>query len=170
MTALMSRQHREEAAHVLGRSGRLVGEWLPPLPLMPMHGVARGASAADAACGCPLPAGSRLPGLDSCPARRSLAVRPFSRPATAMLATSRLTSHSNGPGRRWIISDPPLIVPIEELAGHLDVDAVYWFLRRAGGLNSRRGRPPPQDRFFGQHPGDVADLGRHPGGGDDELA
>jgi hypothetical protein len=33
-------------------------------------------------------------------------------------------------GRRQIISDPPLIVPIEELAGHLDVDAVYGFLRR----------------------------------------
>ena len=33
-------------------------------------------------------------------------------------------------GRRRIISDPPLIVPIEELAGHLDVDAVYGFLRR----------------------------------------
>ena len=33
-------------------------------------------------------------------------------------------------GRRQIISDPPLIVPLEELAGHLDVDAVYQFLRR----------------------------------------
>jgi hypothetical protein len=33
-------------------------------------------------------------------------------------------------GQRRIISDPPLIVPLEELAGHLDVDAVYWFLRR----------------------------------------
>ena len=33
-------------------------------------------------------------------------------------------------GRRRIVSDPPLIVPIEELAGNLDVDAVYWFLRR----------------------------------------
>ena len=33
-------------------------------------------------------------------------------------------------GRRRIISDPPLIVPIEELAGHVDVDAVYGFLRR----------------------------------------
>jgi Uncharacterized protein conserved in bacteria (DUF2252) len=25
---------------------------------------------------------------------------------------------------------PPLVVPLEELAGHVDVDAVYWFLRR----------------------------------------
>ena len=33
-------------------------------------------------------------------------------------------------GQRQIVSDPPLIVPVEELAGHLDVDAVYWFLRR----------------------------------------
>ncbi len=33
-------------------------------------------------------------------------------------------------GRRRIISDPPLIVPIEELAGNVDADAVYWFLRR----------------------------------------
>ena len=30
--------------------------------------------------------------------RRSLAVNPFARPATARLAASRLTSHSNGPG------------------------------------------------------------------------
>ncbi len=33
-------------------------------------------------------------------------------------------------GRRRIISDPPLIIPLEELASHLDVDAVYRFLRR----------------------------------------
>jgi uncharacterized protein (DUF2252 family) len=32
-------------------------------------------------------------------------------------------------GRRRIISDPPLIVPIEELAGDLDVEAVYGFIR-----------------------------------------
>ena len=32
--------------------------------------------------------------------------------------------------QRRIISDPPLIVPIEELATDLDVDAVYRFLRR----------------------------------------
>jgi uncharacterized protein (DUF2252 family) len=43
-------------------------------------------------------------------------------------ALAKLTTVKDG--RRQIISDPPLIVPIEELAGHLDVDAVYWFLRR----------------------------------------
>ena len=43
-------------------------------------------------------------------------------------ALAKLTTVKDG--RRQIISDPPLIVPIEELAGHLDVDAVYEFLRR----------------------------------------
>src|SRR5262249_14119804 len=33
-------------------------------------------------------------------------------------------------GRPKTTTPPPLIVPIEELAAHLDVDAVYWFLRR----------------------------------------
>ena len=42
-------------------------------------------------------------------------------------ALAKLTTVSDG--RRGIISDPPLIVPIEELASHLDVDAVYGFLR-----------------------------------------
>jgi Uncharacterized protein conserved in bacteria (DUF2252) len=32
-------------------------------------------------------------------------------------------------GRRKIISDPPLIVPVEQLASHLDVEAAYRFLR-----------------------------------------
>jgi uncharacterized protein (DUF2252 family) len=43
-------------------------------------------------------------------------------------ALAKLTAVKDG--RRQIISDPPLIVPVEELAGHLDVGAVYWFLRR----------------------------------------
>jgi uncharacterized protein (DUF2252 family) len=43
-------------------------------------------------------------------------------------ALAKLTTVKNG--RRAIISDPPLIVPLEELASDLDVDAVYWFLRR----------------------------------------
>ena len=43
-------------------------------------------------------------------------------------ALAKLTTVRDG--RRQIISDPPLIVPIEELAGRLDVDAVYGFLRR----------------------------------------
>jgi len=43
-------------------------------------------------------------------------------------ALTKLTTVRDG--RRRIISDPPLIVPLEELAGHLDVDAVYWFIRR----------------------------------------
>ena len=42
-------------------------------------------------------------------------------------ALAKLTTVKDG--QRRIISDPPLIVPIEELARHLDVDAVYWFLR-----------------------------------------
>jgi len=43
-------------------------------------------------------------------------------------ALAKLTTVEDG--RRQIISDPPLIVPIEELAEHLNVDAVYGFLRR----------------------------------------
>jgi Uncharacterized protein conserved in bacteria (DUF2252) len=43
-------------------------------------------------------------------------------------ALAKLTTVKDG--RRQIISDPPLIVPIEELAGHLDAGAVYRFLRR----------------------------------------
>ena len=43
-------------------------------------------------------------------------------------ALAKLTTVKDG--RRQIISDPPLIVPLEELASHLDVDAVYRFLRR----------------------------------------
>ena len=48
------------------------------------------------------------------------------RDSTQVLA--KLTTVKDG--RRQIISDPPLIIPIEELASHLDVDAVYRFLRR----------------------------------------
>src|SRR5690242_15715608 len=43
-------------------------------------------------------------------------------------ALAKLTTVTDG--RRRIISDPPLIIPLEELAGHLDVDAAYRFLRR----------------------------------------
>jgi uncharacterized protein (DUF2252 family) len=43
-------------------------------------------------------------------------------------ALAKLTAVKDG--RRAIISDPPLIVPLEDLAGQLDVDAVYRFLRR----------------------------------------
>src|SRR5271166_1200746 len=42
-------------------------------------------------------------------------------------ALAKLTTVKDG--RRRIISDPPLIVPVEELARDLDVDAVYGFLR-----------------------------------------
>ena len=42
-------------------------------------------------------------------------------------ALAKLTTVKDG--LRQIISDPPLIVPIEELAAGLDVDAVYRFLR-----------------------------------------
>ncbi len=43
-------------------------------------------------------------------------------------ALAKLTTVQDG--RYRIISDPPLIVPLEELAGILDADAVYWFLGR----------------------------------------
>jgi uncharacterized protein (DUF2252 family) len=43
-------------------------------------------------------------------------------------ALAKLTTVKDG--RRRIISDPPLIVPIEELASNLDVNAVYGFIRR----------------------------------------
>ena len=42
-------------------------------------------------------------------------------------ALAKLTTVKDG--RRWIISDPPLVVPVEELAGDLDVNVVYGFLR-----------------------------------------
>ena len=48
-----------------------------------------------------------------------------SRDSTQALA--KLTTVKDG--RRRIISDPPLVVPVEELAGDLDVDGVYGFLR-----------------------------------------
>jgi uncharacterized protein (DUF2252 family) len=42
-------------------------------------------------------------------------------------ALAKLTTVKDG--QRQIISDPPLIVPLEELASHLDIEAVYKFLR-----------------------------------------
>jgi hypothetical protein len=47
-------------------------------------------------------------------------------------STQTLAKLTTVTDRRRRISDPPLIVPLEELAAHLDVDAVYWFLRRRG--------------------------------------
>ena len=52
-------------------------------------------------------------------------VKARSRDSTQALA--KLTTVKDG--RRRIISDPPLVVPVEELAGDLDVNAVYGFLR-----------------------------------------
>ena len=60
--------------------------------------------------------------------RQSKAQMAKARTRDSTQALAKLTTVKDG--RRQIISDPPLIVPIEELAGHLDVDAVYWFLRR----------------------------------------
>jgi uncharacterized protein (DUF2252 family) len=60
--------------------------------------------------------------------RRTKAQIAKARTRDSMQALAKLTTVTDG--RRRIISDPPLIVPLEELAGHLDVDAVYWFLRR----------------------------------------
>jgi uncharacterized protein (DUF2252 family) len=42
-------------------------------------------------------------------------------------AVAKLTTIVDG--QRRIVSDPPLIVPIEELASHLDIDGVYSFIR-----------------------------------------
>jgi hypothetical protein len=41
-------------------------------------------------------------------------------------ALAKLTTVEDG--RQKIISDPPLIVPLEQLASHLDIDAAYRFL------------------------------------------
>ena len=60
--------------------------------------------------------------------RQSKAQMAKARTRDSTQALSKLTTVKDG--RRQIISDPPLIVPIEELTGHLDVNAVYWFLRR----------------------------------------
>jgi uncharacterized protein (DUF2252 family) len=60
--------------------------------------------------------------------RRTKAQIAKARTRDSTQALAKLTTVKDG--RRRIISDPPLIVSIEELAGHLDVDAVYWFLRR----------------------------------------
>ena len=59
--------------------------------------------------------------------RRTRAQMAKARTRDSTQALAKLTTVKDG--RRQIISDPPLIVPIEELAGHLDVDAVYRFLR-----------------------------------------
>jgi uncharacterized protein (DUF2252 family) len=56
---------------------------------------------------------------------RAQIARARTRDSTQALA--QLTTVKDG--QRRIISDPPLIVPIEELASDLDVDAVYRFIR-----------------------------------------
>jgi uncharacterized protein (DUF2252 family) len=56
-------------------------------------------------------------------------------------AVAKLTTVVDG--RRRIVSDPPLIVPIEELAGAVDVDRVYLFIR---GLISEYAQTLPADR------------------------
>jgi hypothetical protein len=60
--------------------------------------------------------------------RRTKAQIAKARTRDSTQALAKLTTIEDG--RRRIISDPPLIIPLEELAGHLDVDAVYSFLRR----------------------------------------
>jgi uncharacterized protein (DUF2252 family) len=60
--------------------------------------------------------------------RRTKAQIAKARTRDSTQALAKLTAIEDG--RRRIISDPPLIVPLEELASHLDVDAVYRFLRR----------------------------------------
>jgi uncharacterized protein (DUF2252 family) len=61
-------------------------------------------------------------------ARQAKAQMAKARTRDSTQALAKLTTVKDG--RRQIISDPPLIVPLEELASHLDVDAVYRFLRR----------------------------------------
>jgi uncharacterized protein (DUF2252 family) len=60
--------------------------------------------------------------------RQTRAQMDKARTRDSMQALAKLTTVRNG--RRKIISDPPLIVPLEELASDLDVDAAYRFLRR----------------------------------------
>src|SRR5215469_13998969 len=62
-------------------------------------------------------------------------------------ALAKLTTIEDG--RRRIISDPPLIVPLEELAGHLDVDAVCLLVP-----------PPPVHRVRADLAGLPAPAGR----------
>jgi len=60
--------------------------------------------------------------------RRTKAQIAKARTRDSTQALAKLTTIEDG--RYRIISDPPLIVPVEELAAHVDVGAVYWFLRR----------------------------------------
>ena len=60
--------------------------------------------------------------------RRTKAQIAKARTRDSTQALAKLTTVTDGQHR--IISDPPLIIPLEELADHLDVDAVSWFLRR----------------------------------------
>jgi uncharacterized protein (DUF2252 family) len=60
--------------------------------------------------------------------RRTKAQIAKARTRDSTQALAKLTTVADG--RRRVISDPPLIVPLEELADHLDVAAVYRFLRR----------------------------------------
>ncbi len=60
--------------------------------------------------------------------RRTKAQIAKTRTRDSRQAPAKLTTVTDGQHR--IISDPPLIIPLEELAGHLDVNAVPWFLRR----------------------------------------
>src|SRR5580700_6071306 len=60
--------------------------------------------------------------------RRTKAQIAKARTRDSTQALAKLTTVTDGQHR--IISDPPLIVPLEELASHLDVAAVYQFLRR----------------------------------------
>jgi uncharacterized protein (DUF2252 family) len=60
--------------------------------------------------------------------RRTKAQIAKARSRDSTQALAKLTTVTDGQHR--IISDPPLIIPLEELAGHLDVDAVSWFLHR----------------------------------------
>jgi uncharacterized protein (DUF2252 family) len=59
--------------------------------------------------------------------RRSASQLAKIRTRDSMQALAKLTTVVDG--RPRIVSDPPLIVPVEELAGEVDVDEVYAFLR-----------------------------------------
>jgi uncharacterized protein (DUF2252 family) len=73
--------------------------------------------------------------------RQSKAEAAKARTRDSTQALAKLTTMVDG--QRRLLSDPPLIVPIEELAGDLDVDALYGFIR---GLKTEYARTLPADR------------------------
>jgi hypothetical protein len=80
-------------------------------------------------------------GLPKKAARQTKAEAAKARTRDSTQALGKLTTVVEG--QRRLLSDPPLIVPIEELAGDIDVDALYGFIR---GLMNEYVRTLPADR------------------------